>query len=156
MTTDNTIRAAQLLRAYLESIPPFRADPRLRADALRIIAAGETACRDRTVFEFAGRQCLVDGVPIPAKGKGLPLAWLVLAAHQHRLGAVELAWLFDGNRPAASAVQAFDRAADAAERYSPTLAGAIRSIGTERGWLVVKGKADGIICTSPRLAALCA
>ncbi|MDT3669521.1 MAG: hypothetical protein ROZ37_04200 [Aromatoleum sp.] len=149
-------RAARRLRGYVEALEPFRNDPLLYAAALRLIELGEAAGMSPTVFEFAGRECLVDGVPIPSQCKGLPIAWLVLTAHQYRLGAVELGWIFDGRRAPGSAVQTLRRAADDAGRVSPALGAAIRSIGTERGKFVVKGDVRGIVCTSPKLRAACA
>lgn len=105
-----------------------------------------------TVFEFAGRECLIDGVPIPSSSKGMPLAWFVIASHQHRLGTPMLEWFFQGTRASGSAVQTLRRAADDVERHSEKVAAAIRGIGTCRGALVIKGRVDGITCTSPMLA----
>lgn len=114
----------------------------------RLLAAPQRAHR----FELAGRECRIDGVPIPSRGKGLPLAWMVLAARQYGLNGLRADWIFQSDSATRCALQALGRAGADAERVSPPLAAAIRKIGTRKGMLVLKSPPVGIVCTSPRLA----
>lgn len=100
-------------------------------------------------FMLGGKTCAVDGVTIPAAGKGLPLAWLVLALNQYRLGTIRAEWLFMSNS-SRCAVQALSRAALAVEPYCAHLASAIHGIGTRRGALIyLPTTPPGIRCTLP-------
>ncbi|QLQ01736.1 MAG: hypothetical protein HZY77_01485 [Thiobacillus sp.] len=106
----------------------------------------------RIVFELADGVCLVDGVPVHYRSRGVPIAWLVLAAHRHRTGLGRVEWFYPGTSGHRCAVQALRRAADELERVSVRLASVIRSIGTHDGTLVVRGDAGAIECVSPTLA----
>ncbi|MBI5900842.1 MAG: hypothetical protein HZB40_16675 [Rhodocyclales bacterium] len=100
-------------------------------------------------FSLLGQSCSVDGVAIPPAGKGLPLAWLILSAHQYQLGTVRAEWVFPSNS-SRCAKQALSRAATAVEPYCDSLANAIRRIGTRRGELIYLSRAAiGIRCTLP-------
>jgi hypothetical protein len=95
---------------------------------------------------------LVDGRPLSAKGKGLVLAFLVLACLQHGIELPPVATVFPGRNPSGSATQALDRAADQVRPMSAALAKAISSIGTRRGHFVLRESPPvRVVCDAPVL-----
>lgn len=156
----NTLAVDELNRRPRKTNPTPEDVERMKTVQRRLWAQLETLGRQRrqnrapVVFELAGRVCLLDGEPILRRhAKALSLAWVVLAAEQYRLGAVRPEWVYDGAHADRSAVSRIRAVADQVERKSLTLASALRSIGIDRGYLVSKGNANAILCTSPALAA---
>lgn len=149
MTDDDLLKRVQVTLIRLCDIRP--ADEDLLDTTNKVSWRLYTAPNAKpVVFEFAGHICYVDGEPVRSRGKGLVLAWLVLAAQQYRLGDIQAAWVFPALAANRNAVQSLDRAAAAVRRH-PTLAAAIAGIGVRRGALTVKTPVGGIVCTSPLL-----
>jgi hypothetical protein len=129
-------------RLLLKCIPPDRREAILLwlQDAA---GAGHT-------FDFDGRICRINGVPIPYRSpRPLALAWLVMAARQYELGAIEAAWF---PASAHSLAQAVRRTAGTVERYSPLLAGILRSFRHSKGEFIITAPDVPIRCISPALA----
>jgi hypothetical protein len=129
-------------RLLLKCIPHGRREAILLwlQDAAR---AGET-------FEFNGRICRVNGVPIPYRSpRPLALAWIVMAARQYGLGAIKTAWFPASGHSLAQAVR---RSAGTVERYSPPLAGILRSFRHSNGEFIIQARDVPIRCISPTLA----
>lgn len=109
-------------------------------------------------FELhADGRCTIAGKTLPKDGRGLALAWLVLACHQTRQPPLRCDWFYEGHRrPGNNAGNALRRACAQAERISLDLASAIRAIGIEGAHLVIKHPVRGVRCTSEALARACA
>lgn len=125
------------------------------AQVLRQWAAGQADAKvEHVEFELCATGFKVDGMTVPMrKSIGLPMAWLILAAQQTRVGDVMVEWFFPGKDGPRNAVQALYRAACAVRPLSPILAMVIESIGTRRGVFVFRSPVRGIACTSPALVA---
>lgn len=101
-------------------------------------------------FEFAGRTCLIDGVPIPFRSpRPCALAWLVMAARQCELGPIRSEWMPASGHSLAQAVR---HAASKIERYSPPLAAVMRSFNHRAGEFIITDPDVTIRCISPALA----
>lgn len=124
-----------------QGLPQIRhaLSPRLELRLSQLLAQAEALCVSDLEFELGvDGLCFVNGKPIPHSGKGLAMVWLILASIQLREPALRPEWFCPGKRSTGSALQALKRAADDAERVSERLAYVIRSIGVERGVLVLK------------------
>lgn len=100
-------------------------------------------------FEFAGRTCLIDGVPIPFRSpRPFALAWIVMAARQYELGAIKADWFPADGRSLAQSVR---NAATTAERHSHALASVMRSFRLLAGEFVITAPDVPIRCISPPL-----
>lgn len=76
---------------------------------------------------------VINGQQVAARGKGLALAWLLLASFRYRLGHLQVDAVFPGPYGPSAALQCLKRTAALVEQASPALARCIRSIGLERG-----------------------
>lgn len=155
MSPAEKAKALAILREYVPTIPAFR-NAEIAKWLTKTLRQAEEICREPIDFEL-GADCrfLVNGQRVNHRGKGLAVAWFVLACIQYRQGPVTVASLFPGARGTASATQTLHRTADAVERVSPGLARAIRAIGVMRGELVLKHNPQvDVNCTSAALTRI--
>lgn len=97
---------------------------------------------------------VVNGHTLVARGRGLALAWLLLAGHRHRIGHLSVDAVFSGRRASAAALQTLDRAADQVRAVSPELAHYIGCFGVRGGVFVQRRQLPAIVeMRSPWLAA---
>lgn len=139
LTPKEKARTLATLRASLPSIAYFKQAAGAHAWLAQLLQEAEALCTVPIDFKLCrGGRFTVDGVPAPAPGKGLMLAWLTLAGMQYRHAPLRPEWVFTGSRSMASAKQALDRAAETVKPISPDLAAVIDALGVRRGELAMK------------------
>jgi hypothetical protein len=132
--------AFRIARAHLESIVAFRADPAARALVDAALADAERRARQPITLRRTSKGWSVDGALVRFRGRGLDVAAAVFASSE----PVQVAAVFGTRRPAACALQALRRAADAVSRSSPRLACAILAIHVRRGLLLLDDNAPRV------------
>ncbi|MBK1714641.1 hypothetical protein [Rubrivivax gelatinosus] len=109
------------------------------AHALRLeLAALLSRHRPRPAVRWAWLDATthtLDGQQVHATTKALPLAFLLLLGFRHGVDPLPVAAVFPS---ASAALQALDRAARAAGRFSPAIEACVRSIGVRSGVFVLR------------------
>lgn len=123
--------------AFLAALLPHLVDnPLLLAEARRRLAV--TRQPAVTMVWLEPKTFVIDGHQVPARGRGLVLAWLLLAGFRYRLGHLVVESLFPGPSGASAALQCLERTASRVEPFSPALARCIRCIGVQGGLFVLR------------------
>ena len=155
MTPQQARRHRDVLVQRLKNDPYFANEPTALAWVRQCVDAGVAQAGQPVIFELhADGRCSIEGKMLPSDGRGLTLAWVVLACEQYRVGVPQVADVSSARRPWVTTKAMLNRAADQVERTSTDLASAIRSIGTERGQFVLKHPVRGLRCTSTALARI--
>lgn len=142
--------ALQRVINFLYLIPAMN-DPDVHDD-VRAVLQAEIDRRKPPVPRFVWERpdrFVVDGRPVHHVGKGLPLAFMVFAAHQAGMEPFPASVFFPGKRAQASATQSLDYAASALPARHFQLARAIARIGTSKGLVLVKRQGPDVDCSSP-------
>jgi hypothetical protein len=156
ITNERKAELLGFLRDHAQMHHLARANAAVKAFYNDVIDQAERSlCPPPVQFQWTAPKVFhVDGVEVRAKGRGLSLAWMRLAATQTGVGMPHLGHVYTGKaEPHRCARQALVRAADDVERVSLRLAAAIRSIGTANNNLVL-GKPPNVMCSSPFLVDL--
>lgn len=153
LTPKDRAKALGTLRQYLPSLQDRLGAATAFLD--RFLREGEAQQGAELDFELhADGRFGIDGRTLPKDGKGLALAWIVLACEQYRVGHLQVNHVSNARRPWVTTKAMLNRAADQVERFNPDLATAIRAVGTERGQFVLKHPVRGVRCTSADLARI--
>lgn len=118
--------------------PVLRHTPGLEQRLSDLLRQAETLALDPVTFHLsADGRFIVNGVLVPHKGRGLLVAWLVLAGIKYREPPLHASEMFPGPSWRAGYRQALDRAAEAVKPISPNLANVFNAMGLDRGRLVL-------------------
>jgi len=153
VTPTDELKTLEQARFMLMTTSLFMYSPDKMAVVERALKAEAQRIQVQPAFELhADGRLSFNGKMLPKDGKGLALAWMVLACEQYRVATPLAADVSSARRPWVTTKAMFNRAAQQVERTSTDLASAIRAIGTERGQFVLKHPVRGVRCTSPALA----